>query len=51
MRKQVRWLVALGIGFVGYRIVVEFMAIASAVLIGLVLAGVTWAVTGALRPR
>lgn len=46
MKRQTRYLIAFGIGFVAYRITVEFLAWPSAILIGLILAGCTWALTG-----
>lgn len=45
MRQSTRYLVALGLGFVVYRISVELMGLLTAVLVGLVAAGCTWALT------
>lgn len=50
MSKRTRALIALGVGFVGYRIGVEFMQPVSALLVGLVLAGCTYALTARRTP-
>ena len=48
MTKGVRALVAIGVGFVVYRIGVELMPWSAGLLVGLVAGGVTWALT---KPR
>ena len=48
MTKGTRALVAIGVGFIVFRISAELMVSSAAVLVGLVAGGVTWAVT---RPR
>jgi hypothetical protein len=47
-RAERRWLIAVGVGFVAYRVCVEFMAWPSAVLIGVIGLGVCFAL---LKPR
>lgn len=42
-RVEKRLFTAVGVGFVAYRVCVEFMAWPSAVLVGLIGVGVTWA--------
>lgn len=51
MKRPTRTLVALGLGFVTYRITVEFMETMPAVLLGLVVGGCVWALTGLARGR
>lgn len=48
MTKGTRALVAIGVGFVAYRVSVELIVLGAALVVGLVVGGVTWALT---RPR